>query len=90
MSGGLTPCRQLRPSSRRELVRASNSHVMAGGGGHESQTLEKLIKVYIAQLLSKTLKSVTKKRRMMRGKELQTDMQKWEGKRKNEKEYNNI
>ena len=25
MSGGLTPCRQLRPSSRREHVRASNS-----------------------------------------------------------------
>ena len=30
MSGGLTPCRQLRPSSRRELVSASNSHVMEG------------------------------------------------------------
>ena len=37
MSGGLTPCRQLRPSSRREHVSASNSHVMGGkekkGGG---------------------------------------------------------
>ena len=33
MSGGLTPCRQLRPSSRRELVSASNSHVMEAGGG---------------------------------------------------------
>ena len=31
MSGGLTPCRQLRPSSRREHVSASNSHVMGGG-----------------------------------------------------------
>ena len=30
MSGGLTPCRQLRPSSRREHVSASNSHVMGG------------------------------------------------------------
>ena len=28
MSGGLTPSRQLRPSSRREHVSASNSHVM--------------------------------------------------------------
>ena len=28
VSGGLTPCWQLRPSSRRELVSASNSHVM--------------------------------------------------------------
>ena len=27
MSGGLTPCRQLRPSSRREHVRASNSQI---------------------------------------------------------------
>ena len=31
MSGGLTPCWQLRPSSRREHVSASNSHVMGGG-----------------------------------------------------------
>ena len=37
MSGGLTPCRQLRPSSRREHVSASNSHVM-GGTNHESQS----------------------------------------------------
>ena len=28
MSGGLTPCRQLRPSSQREHVSASKSHVM--------------------------------------------------------------
>ena len=28
VSGGFTPCRQLRPSSRREHVSASNSHVM--------------------------------------------------------------
>ena len=28
MSGGLTPCQQLRPSSRREHVSASNSHVI--------------------------------------------------------------
>ena len=62
MSGGLTLCQQLRPSSRREHVSASNSHVMGkrgGGGGelstHESQTLRKLIKVCTAQLLSKTL-----------------------------------
>ena len=27
MSGGLTPCRQLRPSSRRELVTALNSQI---------------------------------------------------------------
>ena len=50
---GLTPCRQLRPSSRRELVSASNSHVI----GNEGHTLEKLIKVCTAQLPSKTLKS---------------------------------
>ena len=31
MSGGLTPCRQLRPSSRREHVRASNSQIGLGG-----------------------------------------------------------
>ena len=30
MSGGLTPCRQLRPSSRRELVSGSNSHGLLG------------------------------------------------------------
>ena len=48
VSGGLTPCRQLRPSSRREHVSASNSHVM--GGGPHDQTLEKLIKVCTAQL----------------------------------------
>ena len=28
MSGGLTPCRQLRPSSRREHVKASKSYGM--------------------------------------------------------------
>ena len=64
MSGGLTLCRQLRPSSRRELVSASNSHVLGkkmGGGkpqgkkNHESQTLGKLIKACTVQLLSKTL-----------------------------------
>ena len=27
MSGGLTPCRQLRPSSRREHVKASKSYM---------------------------------------------------------------
>ena len=32
VSGGLTPCRQLRPSSRREHVSASNSHVMSCEG----------------------------------------------------------
>ena len=35
MSGGLTPCRQLRPSSRREHVRASNSQI--GWGGEEKK-----------------------------------------------------
>ena len=54
MSGGLTPCRQLRPSSRRELVSASNSYVMEGGE-KKLEKLEKLIKVCTAQLLSKTL-----------------------------------
>ena len=53
MGGGLTPCRQLRPSSRRELVSASNSHVM-GGGTHESQTLEK---PHESQTLEKLIKS---------------------------------
>ena len=55
-SGGLTPCRQLRPSSRREHVSTLNSHVN-GGGTHESQTLEKVVKACTPQLLSKTLKS---------------------------------
>ena len=40
MSGGLTPCRQLRPSSRREHVSASNSHVMRKKKEKESQTFE--------------------------------------------------
>ena len=49
MSGGLTPCRQLRPSSQREHVSASNSHVMEGGGKgkkkkKKGQIVEKLIK----------------------------------------------
>ena len=35
--GGLTPCRQLRPSSRREHVSASNSHVMGGGEEEKKQ-----------------------------------------------------
>ena len=30
MSGGLTPCRQLRPSSRREHVKASKSYMEWG------------------------------------------------------------
>ena len=56
MSGGLTPCRQLRPSSRRELVSASNNHVMEKKKKtHESQTLEKLIKVCTAQPLMRGL-----------------------------------
>ena len=55
MSGGLTPCWQLRPSSRREHVSASNSHVM--GGGKAEKKKKKLIKVYTAQLLSKNLRS---------------------------------
>ena len=62
MGGGLTPCRQLRPSSRREHVSASNSHVMGGGKEKEKkgQIVEKLytIKVYTAQLLSKNLRSL--------------------------------
>ena len=44
VSVGLTPCRQLRPSSRQEHVSASNSYVMKKTT-HESQTLEKLLKV---------------------------------------------
>ena len=68
--GGLTPCRQLRPSSRREHVSASNSHVMGGGERNKekkkrkkekekkSLIVEKLIKVYTAQLPSKNLRSL--------------------------------
>ena len=41
MSGGLTPCRQLRPSSRREHVSASTSHVMGGGGRNKEKEKEK-------------------------------------------------
>ena len=56
MGGGLTPCRQLRPSLRRELVNASNSHVMDGGGElMKVKHSEKLIKVWTAQLLPKPL-----------------------------------
>ena len=63
MSGGLTPCRQLRPSSRREHFSASNGHVMEKKNKEkkkkqESQIVEKLIKVYTAQLLSKNLRSL--------------------------------
>ena len=54
MSCGLTLCRQLRPSSRREHVSASNSHVITKKKKtRESQIVERLIKVYTAQLLSK-------------------------------------
>ena len=44
MSGGLTPCRQLRPSSRREHVNASRNHKL-------------FMKACAAQLLSRKLKS---------------------------------
>ena len=47
MSGGLTPCRQLRPSSRRHIS-ASNSHVNNKKSTHESQTLKKLKSLYSA------------------------------------------
>ena len=70
MSGGLTPCRQLRPSSRREHVKASKSYGMEKKQ-KEKQTTHKslkresqieakssLIKVCTAQLPSKTLKSL--------------------------------
>ena len=43
--GGLTPCRQLRPSSRREHVNASSNHRL-------------FIKTRTAQLLSRNLKSL--------------------------------
>ena len=65
MSGGLTPCRQLRPSSRREHVSAFNSHVMGIKKRKKKKKKlmkvkhsEQLIKVCTAQLLSKTLKSL--------------------------------
>ena len=49
MSGGLTPCWQLRPSSQREHVSASNSHVMGKmGKTHESQTLRTHKSLYSA------------------------------------------
>ena len=70
MSGGLTPCRQLRPSSRREHVKASKSYGMEEKQ-KEKQTTHKslkresqieakssLMKVCTAQLPSKTLKSL--------------------------------
>ena len=69
MSGGLTPCRQLRPSSRREHVKASKSYMEWKKKQKEKQTTHKslkresqieakpsLIKVCTAQLPSKTLK----------------------------------
>ena len=52
LSEGFTPCRQLRPSSRREHVKASKSQMGWG------KTIKRLIKVCTAQLLSKTLKSL--------------------------------
>ena len=73
MSGGLTPCRQLRPSSRREHVKASKSYGMEKRKKKEKEkeTTHKslkresqieakssLIKVCTAQLPSKTLKSL--------------------------------
>ena len=71
MSGGLTPCRQLRPSSRREHVKASKSYGMEKTKKNKKQTTHKslkresqieakssLIKVCTAQLPSKTLKSL--------------------------------
>ena len=74
MSGGLTPCRQLRPSSRREHVKASKSYMEWKKNGkkkQKKQTTHKslkresqieakssLIKVCTAQLPSKTLKSL--------------------------------
>ena len=64
VSGGLTPCRQLRPSSRREHVRASNSQMGWKKRKKERkkdehiQTIKQLIKVCTAQLPSKTLKSL--------------------------------
>ena len=53
MSGGLTPCRQLRPSSRRE--RASNSHMM-GGGTHKSLYSGSRIKVGDHKILATHLR----------------------------------
>ena len=41
MSGGLTPCRQLRPSSRREHVRASNSQMGWGNGKWGKKKIKK-------------------------------------------------
>ena len=41
MSGGLTPRRQLMPSSRREHVSASNSHVMGGTKKKKGKEAEK-------------------------------------------------
>ena len=71
MSGGLTPCRQLRPSSWREHVKASKSYMEWKKKQKEKQTTHKslkwesqieakssLIKVCTAQLPSKTLKSL--------------------------------
>ena len=57
-ASGLTPCRQLRPSSRREHVRASNSQMGQGKKTEHIQTIKQLIKVCTAQLLLKTLKSL--------------------------------
>ena len=48
--GGLSPCRQLRPSSRREHVNASSNHKL-------------FIKACTAQLLSRNLKSLLAERR---------------------------
>ena len=74
MSGGLTPCWQLRPSSRREHVKAPKSYMewrKKKEKKEEKQTTHKslkresqieakssLIKVCTAQLPSKTLKSL--------------------------------
>ena len=44
MSGGLTPCRQLRPSSRREHVKASKSHMEWKNKQKEKQTTHKSLK----------------------------------------------
>ena len=44
MSGGLTPCRQLRPSSRREHVKASKSYMEWKKKQKEKQATHKSLK----------------------------------------------
>ena len=50
MSGGLTPCRQLRPSSRREHVKASKSYGMEKKKKRKTIHLARLLTCFFGEV----------------------------------------